>query len=158
MKHTGLNIFSELLWLLIIGIFTAIVTLPFFPIIDLSFLRVNLVLVILFSLLFRYTIFLEQTPYLKPLWIRFILVLLAGIIFFQVFKQIQDFFELFDTHDISKFLREHALLESPEKVQERYNYFKQEFIFFSTGTLIMLVAFAARIFASLWIKLRSKNS
>lgn len=157
MKHTGLNIFSEILWLLIIGIFTAIVTMPFFPIIDISFLRVNIVLVVLFALLFRYTIFLEQTPYLKPLWIRFMLVLATGIIFFQVFKQIQDFFQLFDTHDVSKFLREHALIETPEQVQERYVYFKQEFIFFSTGTLIMIVAFTMRIFASLWLKLRSKN-
>ena len=156
-KQTGLNIFSELLWWLLIAVFAAMVTLPFYSIIEITFLRVNLVFVLLFAVLFRYTIFLEQTPYLKPLWVRFISVLIVGLLFFQVFKQMQDFFELFDTHDISKFLRAHHLLETPEQVLERFNYFKQAFIFFATGTLIMIVAFSVRNIASLWTKLRSQN-
>lgn len=158
MKQTGLSFFSEMLWGLLIVIFTAIAILPLYEVLDASFLRVNLLLILLFTILFRYTIFLNQTPYLKPMWIRFILVITAIIIFFQIFKQMQDFFELFDTHDVNFFLRKDRIVSlSPDIIQEKFAYFKKEFVFFSTGSLIVIAAFSLRTTASFWTLLKSKN-
>jgi hypothetical protein len=158
MKQTGLSFFSELLWGLLVIIFTAIVILPLYEVLDASFLRVNLLLILLFAVLFRYTIFLNQTPYLKPMWIRFILVIASIIIFFQIFKQIQDFFELFDTHDINFFLRKDKTVTlAPEIIQDKFAYFKKEFVFFATGSLIVIAAFSLRTIASFWTLLKGKN-
>ncbi len=158
MKQTGLSFFSELLWGLLIIIFTAIVILPLYEVLDASFLRVNLLLILLFAVLFRYTIFLNQIPYLKPMWVRFILVIASIIIFFQIFKQIQDFFELFDTHDINFFLRKDKTVTlAPEIIQDKFAYFKKEFVFFATGSLIVIAAFSLRTIASFWTLLKGKN-
>jgi hypothetical protein len=158
MKQTGLSFFSEMLWALLIGVFTAIIIFPLYQVLDASFLRVNLLLILLFAILFRYTIFLNEIPYLKTKWLRFILVVAVLIIFFQIFKQIQDFFELFDTHDINYFLRKDSVVKlSPEVIQNKFAYFKKEFVFFSTGSLIVIVAFSLRVIASFWVLLKGKN-
>jgi len=158
MKQTGLSFFSEILWALLIGVFAAVFLLPLYDVLDASFLRINLLLILLFAILFRYTIFLNQTPYLKPMWIRFILVITVLIIFFQIFKQTQDFFELFDTHDINFFLRKDRLVNlSPDVIQEKFAYFRKEFLFFATGSLIVIIAFSLRTVASFWTLLKGKN-
>jgi hypothetical protein len=141
MKHTGLSFLNEILWALFTAVFTAAVLLPLYQIIDASFLRVNFLLLILFVTLFRFILFLEKIPYLSPLWLRLIIVL-----------------ALIDTHDIGNFLRKDKTPEiAPEVIQQKFDYFKKEFVFFSTGNLILIVAFGLRIVGSLWLKLKSKN-
>jgi hypothetical protein len=158
MKHTGLSFLNEILWALFTAVFTAAVLLPLYQIIDASFLRVNFLLLILFVTLFRFILFLEKIPYLSPLWLRLIIVLALSFIFYRIFTEMQYYFELIDTHDIGNFLRKDKTPEiAPEVIQQKFDYFKKEFVFFSTGNLILIVAFGLRIVGSLWLKLKSKN-
>ncbi len=157
-SQTYLSVFSEMLWWVLIVVFTAIVLYPLHLVLDAGFLRINIGLVVLFTILFRYTIFLEQVKYLAPLWVRFMSVIIAGILFFQVFIQMQSFFELFDTHDMNDFLTKNPESRfAPEVIHEKFDYFKKEFVFFSTGNLILIVAFTFRNIGSLWIQLKNKK-
>jgi len=158
MKHAGLSFLNEILWAIFTAVFTAAVLLPLYQIIVASFLRVNFLLLILFVTLFRFILFLEKIPYLSPLWFRVIIVLALSFVFYRIFTEMQYYFELMDTHDINNFLRKDKVVNlSPDQVQSKFEYFKNEFVFFSTGCLILVVAFGLRIVGSLWLKLKSRK-
>jgi hypothetical protein len=158
MKQAGLSFVNEILWALLTAVFTAAVLLPLYQVIDASFLRVNFLLLILFVTLFRFILFLEKIRYLSPLWFRVFIVLALSFVFYRIFTEMQFYFELMDTHDINDFLRKDRVVNlAPELVQSKFEYFKKEFVFFSTGCLILVVAFGLRIIGSLWLKLRSRK-
>jgi hypothetical protein len=159
MKQAGLSVFNEIMWAILAAVFAAAVLLPLYEIIDATFLRVNVLLALLFIILFRFILFLEKIPYLSPLWMRLFVVLVLSFIFYRIFSEIQYFFELFDSHDINDFLRkDKAVLLSHDVVQQKFGYFKKEFVFFSTGNLILTVALGLRIVGSLWGKLKSREA
>jgi hypothetical protein len=158
MKYFALSILNEILWIFLAFVLVWAVILPLYQVIDITFLQVNVLLILLFVILFRYILFLEKISYLSALWVRLILVLALSFIFYRIFSEMQFFFELMDTHDVSRFLRtDNTIRMAPETIQKHFSYYKKEFVFFSTGSLILTVILGLRIVGSLWLKLKSKE-
>lgn len=157
-KIFSLHVVSEIAWWIFIFLFTAIILYPIYSYLQPHILGVNSLLIMMSVLLLRYTIFFHQTAYFKFISIRFLFGVISFILFFQVIKQIQDFYEWFDTHDYYFFFLSTAKQAVPyDTLQNDFFYFRKEFIFFAIMAAMMLVIFIFRLIASLWSLLKGKN-
>lgn len=140
----------ELLWIILALVVTAIVILPVYGTIDWSYLKYNVAMVFLSVTYFRQFLFIRRIPYLAKIWMRVLLILLLGVLFFQFMIVIQHFFWDMDGATISRFLTPEKALEHSEHITSKYLYFRREFIFFAVACQTMGFLLALRLVHSMW--------
>lgn len=150
MNATSLTWLREVLWLLFTAVFAAIILLPIFDYLRNQYIAYNLLFIVTSVTLFRYTVFLNSTPYLKSVWVRIVLGAVLAIAFWQFIRIIQDFLFAIDNYTILAFLQENIVDIHADEVQSVYAYFKREFIAFSTATIMLIIIFGLRVLASIW--------
>src|SRR6185295_17467427 len=128
----------EFFWLLLIAAFAAVVSIPVFGIVADDYLKLNVLIAILFALYFRMVVFFRQIPYLKYMPIQILLFFLNIPLFIKVLGKMQVMFFQFDTFDLTSFLvPDHGL--TPEAVLSKFHLYRNEFLLFSVGLLILIV-------------------
>lgn len=139
MSAQRLLVFSrEILWVSLTGVFALLCILPVAGIIADGYVRQNLFLAVLFAFYFRAVIFFRQTPYLQLLAIQILLFFGNIPLFIIVLGKMQDMFYLFDSYDLVFFFQP-AVGLLPDTLLEKFQFYRNEFLFFSTGTLILIV-------------------
>lgn len=140
----------EGLWLLLTLIVVAIVLFPLFGSINSDYLLSNAMFIAFAFTYFRYTVFLNMVPYLKPVWTRVLLIIINITLFFQGLRLIQEFLFVIDNYTISNFLTTASMFEFTEQSQEMFLYFKRSYVSSSTAAMVLLVICTLRVAASLW--------
>lgn len=150
MTHTSLVWIAELLWLIMAAVVTALVLLPLYGIINTEYLTTNAIFVFLTITYFRLFIFVRKVPYLSAIWMRVLLILVLGVLFFHFMFVIQEFLWDMDGATISRFLTLEKASEYSTAIDNAYFYFRKEFILFATACQIMTLLLAMRLVHSMW--------
>lgn len=158
MKKAAFIITQETLWLILAALFTGVILFPLYQTLQISLLHFNALLIFLFPILFRYILFFRKTPYLASLWVQVCMLLLMPWLLYLIMGHTRLFLEMLDTYDIDTFfIDSDTTRHQLEKIQSNFLYFKKEFVFFSTGTMLLMIIFMMRTVAALWMRLRSKE-
>lgn len=147
---TKLNWLRELLWCIATAIVAIIVLMPLHGIISNTYLKTNLLLVVVALTYFRYTIYLNQVPYLSTLYVRVLLVFIIGVGFWQFMRRMQDFMYIADNYTISTFLVPEKAFGNGESLERAFLYFKQEYLLANIAVLLLSVILGLRTISSLW--------
>lgn len=150
MNTTGLIWLREILWWIFTALLTTAVMLPIYGYIQQQYYLSNIMFLVVATTLFRYTVFIHSTPYLKPVWVRLLLVTVLALVFFQFMRVIQDFLYTIDNYSISSFLLPERMFDHADETQAVYRYFKREYLAAATATQMLIVIFALRAIASVW--------
>lgn len=145
-----LHWFRELLWWIFTIIVAVAVILPAGGFIRFDFLWVNILYVVVTVTFIRYIVFLNHVPYLKGFWVRVALLVISMVVFWQFMRQIQDFLYAIDNYTISAFLTKDVMFETNEHISNIYQYFKKEYIVFSTASEMLIIILVFRLVYSFW--------
>ena len=140
----------ELLWWVFTALLAALLLFPCYGIISNKLLLNNAGLAVAAITMFRYTVFLQQVPYLRHLYARVVLLVVVGFAFFQFLRVVQDFLFIIDNYTISTFLRDEIMFQTNEAINKAYLYFKQEYLFLCVTLLILSVVLMFRLVGSVW--------
>lgn len=117
---------------------------PINGIIAQQFLLINVVLALLVAYYFRLVIFFRQIFYLKFLVIQVFLFFTNPLLFFKAIGKMQEMLYLFDSHDLYYFISPDSKA-SAYGMNEAYHLYRNEFLLFSVGLLILLSLSEMRI-------------
>ncbi|MDX2003160.1 MAG: hypothetical protein SFW35_12045 [Chitinophagales bacterium] len=148
-KPILLNWLRELLWWLAAAIIIAIVLLPLVGTIKNELLLHTALFSLVAITLFRYTVFLNQVPYLRHLYARVALIVVVAVGIFQFVRQLQNFMYIADNYTISSFLKDERMYEHADAITQTFLYFKQLHLLALVSILMLSVILILRTIASL---------
>jgi hypothetical protein len=151
MKNTtALLWIKELLWWLVTALVVVLLLFPAYAVIN-DRLLINCALLTAVAVtLFRYTVFLNQIPYLKHLYTRVAIIIVVAVCFFQFLRLMQDFLFIKENYTISSFLQDNIIFRTGDNINAVFLYFKQVYLFSNVTVLILSVALILRSIGSLW--------
>jgi len=106
----------------------------------------NIFFIVLFITFTRYIFLLKHTFIADRRWVKAILVFLPIPLFFYALDSHFNFQDFVDKNEHIDMLS-HLL---PDKAMEISNYMKYQFIFFATGSFIVMVLLPIRMIVSVW--------
>jgi len=146
-KQSILSFLADIFWLALIAIIGFLLVTPFFSVIQNEFLLFNFLLGFSFMVLFRFSIFYHSIFILKPTLIKILFFLFNIFLFVYVLNNMQFMFFTFDLYDPTAFIKTFSSL-SHDEINRKFLLFKEQFVLFSVGTLVMVVIFQLRLFGS----------
>lgn len=154
-KKISLLILQEILWVLMGLLIAAAVVYPLYKALDYVFLIDNVVMIFYVVMLFRWTIFFNEVPWLKNRWLHFFLLVVNLNLFVFVISRMQRFFDVFDSffiEDLGKSKIQLSLSES-EKLM---HYFYYEINMSVVFVLVLIVMFIGRMIHNYWSKTKMR--
>lgn len=106
----------------------------------------NVFFIVLFVTFTRYIFLLKHTLIANSKWIKLVLVFLPIPLFFFSMDALYNFQDFLDKGDHIKMLS----LLSPDTAMNISKYMKYQFIFFGTGSLLVIFLFPIRMIISIW--------
>ncbi len=139
----------EFVWWLIALLVSFAVLYPLISTLHFNFWLINGLFIFITVLLIRYVFFFYNIPWIKPMWVRFLLfaVLLNYCIFtLRKFQLFMDVFDSFILKDLGTPIHPISLATEGNL----FNYFRLETTAIVTGSLVLSLALIVRLVSSYW--------
>lgn len=150
-----LSILQEFIWWIIAAVISIGVLIPLITQITYLHLYVNMLIIFIAVIYFRYSFFYYDLPWLRPAWVRFLISLISiNLIVFNI-RQAQYFISIYDAFTIEDLGTPHHPL-SPMKIASLYRYFYYETIISIISSIILILLFLARTILYYWKNARRK--
>lgn len=144
-----LVVIKELLWTAITCMVVYAVLYPVTRTIDYIYYPVNAFFIFLTLTYFRWSVTFKKLPFLRPVWIRFLLFAVNLSLFIYLMQKQQQFLMFTENFYTEDFGFPKVIMYDNVK-EELFRYLRTEIILFGTGSLIMIVAFNFRLLISWW--------
>jgi hypothetical protein len=151
----SLLIVQEIVWILLALLIATAVVYPLYRVLDYVFLVDNFLIVFYVVMLFRWTLFFKEVPWLKSRWLHFFLLVVNLNLFVFVISRMQRFFDVFDSFfidDLGKPKMDLSLSEG-EKLM---HYFYYEINISVVFVLVLIVMFIGRMIHNYWSKTKMR--
>lgn len=147
-----LGLYKELLWWLVSILITAIAIFPLVGKLYVIYYRFVALTCLLFITYFRFNIFFNSISYLRPKWVRKVILAVNPLVFVIVFYQMQIYFSMLDNYDITRFLEHPSSIAGAANLYDEFSYFKKVLILSSVGTLVMSAFFELRVLRGIFLQ------
>jgi hypothetical protein len=149
MREKILHLTKELIWLAITAMVTYAVLYPVINKLYYLYTTINAAFIFIALTYFRWSVTFKSLAFLRPSWLRFLLFTANIVLFMYLLYNEQKLLGRLDDFYLEDFGFPKVIMYEDVK-QSLFSYLFSEIVFFSTASLVMIVAFQLRLIISYW--------